>query len=66
MKYLSRTGHVQVAQVPNRDEPNHEGEINFEYVFKLLENSGYSGYVGLEYTPKGATAEGVTCFFEKF
>jgi len=65
-KLMPITGHVQVAQVPNRDEPNHEGEINFEYVFKLLENSGYSGYVGLEYTPNGTTAEGVTCFFEKF
>ena len=52
-------GHIQIAQVPNRDEPFNLGEINYEFVFGLLEEIGYTGYVGLEYSPKAGTFEGL-------
>ena len=52
-------GHIQVAQVPNRDEPFNQGEINYQFVFGLLEEIGYSGYVGLEYCPKAGTLDGL-------
>lgn len=52
-------GHVQIAQVPERGEPDTPGEINFPYVFKLLDNVGYTGWIGLEYKPQEGTAQGL-------
>lgn len=46
-------GHVQVAQVPGRGEPDSPGELNFPYLFQLLEDEGYKGFVGCEYRPLG-------------
>ena len=42
---------MQLAQVPDRHEPNSDGEINYRYIFKVLRKSGYDGYIGLEYKP---------------
>ncbi|XP_033216452.1 putative hydroxypyruvate isomerase [Belonocnema kinseyi] len=56
---LPYTGHVQVAQVPDRHEPDTAGELDYVYLFSLLEKEGYNGYVGLEYTPKASTVEGL-------
>lgn len=57
---LPYTGHIQVAQVPKRGEPNTLGEINYRYIFALLEQLKYEGWVGLEYTPSGDTVEGLS------
>lgn len=57
--YFPLIGHVQVAQVPNRNEPDSPGEINYSYIFKLLETLGYQGYIGCEYAPKGNTIDGL-------
>ena len=46
-------GHVQVAQVPGRGEPDSPGELNFSYLFQLLEDEGYTGFVDCEYQPRG-------------
>ena len=46
-------GHVQIAQVPSRNEPDSAGELNFPYLLSLLEELGYQGYIGCEYKPKG-------------
>ncbi|XP_010345774.1 putative hydroxypyruvate isomerase isoform X4 [Saimiri boliviensis] len=53
-------GHVQVAQVPGRGEPSSPGELNFPYLFQLLEDEGYKGFVGCEYRPQGDTVEGLS------
>jgi hydroxypyruvate isomerase len=55
-RLLPRIGHVQVADPPNRGEPG-TGEINYPFIFDLLERSGYGGWVGLEYNPTTATTE---------
>lgn len=52
-------GHVQVAQVPGRGEPDSPGELNFPYLFQLLEDEGYEGFVGCEYRPQGEGAPGL-------
>lgn len=50
--------HVQVADVPGRHEPG-TGEINYAFLFSLLEQHGYDGWVGCEYLPNGRTLDGL-------
>ncbi|XP_005090132.1 putative hydroxypyruvate isomerase [Aplysia californica] len=57
--FLPYIGHIQIAQVPDRGEPDETGEINYPYVFSVLERVGYEGYIGLEYKPKGKTEDGL-------
>lgn len=51
-------GHVQIAAVPSRAEPD-EGEINFRAVFGKLDAKGYDGWVGAEYRPRGDMEAGL-------
>lgn len=57
-KYIAGVGHVQVAGVPERNEPD-TGEINYPYLFRLLDELGYDGWVGCEYRPKAGTSAGL-------
>jgi hydroxypyruvate isomerase len=50
--------HVQLADVPGRHEPG-TGEINFPYLFRLLDELGYDGWIGCEYTPRAKTEDGL-------
>ncbi|CAK9831817.1 Putative hydroxypyruvate isomerase [Anthophora retusa] len=52
-------GHVQIAQVPDRHEPDTSGELNYKYVLSTLEKEGYGGYVGLEYHPQSSSVGGL-------
>lgn len=52
-------GHVQIAGVPGRNEPDEKGEVNWPYIFTLLDALGYNGWVGAEYSPRGDTVEGL-------
>ena len=54
-------GHVQIAGVPDRNEPC-ACEINYSQIFAELEKIGYSGFVGCEYRPKAATVDGLKWF----
>ena len=51
-------GHMQLADVPGRHEPG-TGEINYPYLFNLLDELGYEGWVGCEYTPRAGTVAGL-------
>jgi hydroxypyruvate isomerase len=51
-------GHVQVAAVPSRAEPD-EGEVNYPAIFDMLDRSNYSGFVGCEYKPRRRTEDGL-------
>ena len=44
-------GHFQIAGVPERQEPD-VGEINYPYLFDLIDSLGYDGWIGCEYKPK--------------
>lgn len=57
-RHAHRIGHVQVAGVPLRDEPDC-GELNVTSVFNALAFSGYDGYIGCEYKPRGRTEDGL-------
>jgi 2-dehydrotetronate isomerase len=51
-------GHVQIAGVPSRSEPD-GGELDYASVFAMLDRASYAGYVGCEYRPRGRTEEGL-------
>jgi 2-dehydrotetronate isomerase len=51
-------GHVQIAAVPSRTEPD-EGEVNYPAIFAMLDRIGYAGWVGCEYRPRGKTEAGL-------
>jgi 2-dehydrotetronate isomerase len=51
-------GHVQIAAVPSRAEPD-EGEVNYPAIFQHLDRSFYAGYVGCEYKPRRRTEDGL-------
>ncbi|MFM5397626.1 2-oxo-tetronate isomerase [Aeromonas veronii] len=58
-KLGSAIGHVQIASVPDRHEPD-EGEIAYPHLFKVLEEVGYHDWIGCEYNPRGNTWQGLT------
>lgn len=49
-------GHVQIADVPGRNQPG-TGGFDFDELFGALGAHGYSGWVGLEYRPTGASID---------
>ena len=51
--------HMQIADVPARNEPG-TGEIGWRHVFATMDRLGYSGWVGCEYRPAGATLAGLS------
>jgi hydroxypyruvate isomerase len=52
-------GHIQIAGVPQRHEPD-VGELNYPYLFALLDELGYAGWVGCEYRPRAGMQPGGT------
>ncbi|HUK58702.1 MAG TPA: TIM barrel protein [Stellaceae bacterium] len=57
-RLLPRTGHIQIAGVPGRHEPD-SGEFNCAYVLDHLDRIGYAHWVGAEYRPAGSTVGGL-------
>ena len=65
-KYLAdpmhtRVAHMQIAGVPERHEPD-TGEVAYDYLFDLIDELGYQGWIGCEYVPKAGTSEGLGWF----
>jgi 2-dehydrotetronate isomerase len=60
-RYAPHCGHIQVAGTPERHEPD-TGEVRYEYLFRLLDEIGYDGWVGCEYRPAGKTVDGLGWF----
>jgi hydroxypyruvate isomerase len=56
--FLPHIGHIQIAGVPGRHEPD-VGEINYRHLFALIDELGYQGWVGCEYRPLDGTVEGL-------
>jgi hydroxypyruvate isomerase len=53
-----RVGHLQIAGVPDRHEPN-AGELNYAYLFEVIDELGYRGWIGCEYRPAAGTSAGL-------
>jgi hydroxypyruvate isomerase len=56
--HLPLIGHVQIAAVPDRAEPDH-GEVNYPEICRALDRMGYEGWIGAEYKPRGRTEDGL-------
>jgi len=55
--------HVQISGVPERHEPN-TGEVNYPYLFNMMDRLDYTGFVGCEYNPRAGTLDGLTWLFD--
>lgn len=58
-RLLPYIAHIQIANSPGRHEP-HLGEINYNFIFHLLGQLQYEGWVGCEYHPATTTVAGLT------
>ncbi len=56
--HLPVIAHMQIADVPDRHEPG-TGEIGWGFVFRRMDEIGYTGWVGCEYRPAGETVAGL-------
>jgi hydroxypyruvate isomerase len=55
-RHLGEIAHIQVADSPGRNQPG-TGEINYDYVFRRIQELGYDGDIGLEYKPAGGDSD---------
>ena len=55
----AKVGHMQIAGVPERHEPD-IGELNYPYLFSVIDELGYEGWLGCEYRPKQGGEQGGT------
>jgi hydroxypyruvate isomerase len=56
---IGSVGHLQIAGVPDRHEPD-DGELNYRWLFELIDTLGYTGWVGCEYRPRRGVQAGAT------
>ncbi|MER6141943.1 2-oxo-tetronate isomerase [Streptomyces sparsogenes] len=53
-----RVAHPQVAGVPDRHEPD-RGELNLRHLSDTIDDLGFDGWIGCEYSPRAGTSEGL-------
>ncbi|MCQ2965337.1 MAG: TIM barrel protein [Alphaproteobacteria bacterium] len=56
--FLKIIGHIRIAGVPLREEPD-SGELDYRYILSLLESHSYQAKVGCSYFPRGKTIDGL-------
>lgn len=56
--HVAAIGHIQIAAVPDRREPDH-GEIDYRHILQFLEKLGYDRPIGAEYRPATTTEAGL-------
>lgn len=56
--HINMIRHIQIADTPGRHEPG-TGEINYGFLFGLLDRLGYDGWIGCEYHPQTTTQAGL-------
>jgi hydroxypyruvate isomerase len=61
-RWLPQIAHFQIAGVPARGEPD-VGEVNYAFLFKLLDELKYDGWIGCEYRPARTTVAGLSWFY---
>jgi len=62
-RWMPHIGHFQIAGVPDRHEPD-QGELNYAWMFKLLDELKYDGWIGCEYRPAHGTTAGLAWMYK--
>lgn len=57
-EFAPLVGHYQIAAPPDRGEPD-SGDVDFRAIFAAIDATGYDGFVGCEYRPRGETLAGL-------
>jgi hydroxypyruvate isomerase len=57
-RLLPVIGHIQIAAVPSRGEPD-EGEVDYRHIFATLARLGWDKPLGCEYRPRAGTDAGL-------
>ncbi len=55
-QYIAHIGHIQFADAPGRQQPG-TGTIDFQSIFKKIDESHYNQWLGAEYVPTNKTSE---------
>ena len=58
-EHLDIISHIKIGGVPGRHEPDQRQEINYPYLFDLIDELGFDGWIGCEYAPRAGTLEGL-------
>ena len=62
-KLMPIIGHIQIASVPDRAEPDH-GNVDYQQIFRKLDALGYTQPIGAEYRPATTTRAGLRWLHE--
>ncbi len=57
-EFKALTRHYQCAGPPDRGEPD-GGDLDYAAIFRAIDATGYTGWIGCEYKPRGATLAGL-------
>jgi len=57
-EFASLARHYQCANPPDRSEPQLD-VLDYQRVFEAIDQTGFTGWIGCEYKPKGSTLEGL-------
>jgi len=63
---IEHMGHFHAAGVPGRHDMDESQEINYHAVFRAIDGTGYQGFVGLEYWPRGDVAGSLKRFLDSY
>lgn len=56
---MHQIGHIQFSSVPGRFEPQY-GEVNLPQILEHLDQAGYEGWIGCEYSARTHTRDGLS------
>lgn len=57
-EYASITHHIQCAAPRDRGEPDRQ-DLDYQTAFEVIDATGYTGWIGCEYRPRGRTEDGL-------
>ncbi len=58
--------HYHVAGNPGRHEPDHSQELSYPAIYDAIAATGFEGYVGMEYIPRGGPVESLRAALNGF
>jgi hydroxypyruvate isomerase len=53
-------GHYHTAGVPGRADIDETQELNYPAIMRAIEQTGFTGYIGQEFLPKGEAMAALT------